>query len=279
MARALPRPAVGPRQGARHALQHGRRAAHGDRDRRAALRPVDGLPLHAHRRRRAAPRRPQAHRQDEPPVVSLRRAGQRARAGASSTRARTSSSTPTPSSAASSSTSPRGVALPDLRPEGRRTCSRAATRRASPSSPTRWSDAGRAAARRPRGVPARRSSATTPPSRPGALRPDGARTGSRTRGLDLPKSNWAQRLDTPPFVAYPGDRRHHVHLRRRARERRSAQVHEHARGQPIPGLYACGEMVGGLFHGNYPGGTGLMSGAVFGRIAGAGRGRPTSSHR
>jgi tricarballylate dehydrogenase len=34
-------------------------------------------------------------------------------------------------------------------------------------------------------------------------------------------------------------------------------------------LYACGEMVGGLFHVNYPGGTGLMSGAVFGRLAGA----------
>jgi tricarballylate dehydrogenase len=28
-------------------------------------------------------------------------------------------------------------------------------------------------------------------------------------------------------------------------------------------------MVGGLFHHNYPGGSGLMSGAVFGRIAGA----------
>jgi tricarballylate dehydrogenase len=27
-------------------------------------------------------------------------------------------------------------------------------------------------------------------------------------------------------------------------------------------------MVGGLFHFNYPGGTGLVSGAVFGRIAG-----------
>ena len=38
---------------------------------------------------------------------------------------------------------------------------------------------------------------------------------------------------------------------------------------PIPGLHACGEMVGGLFHVNYPGGSGLMSGAVFGRIAGA----------
>ena len=41
------------------------------------------------------------------------------------------------------------------------------------------------------------------------------------------------------------------------------------RRQPIPGLYAAGELVGGLFYFNYPGGTGLMSGAVFGRIAGA----------
>ena len=38
---------------------------------------------------------------------------------------------------------------------------------------------------------------------------------------------------------------------------------------PIPGLYAAGELVGGLFYFNYPGGTGLMSGAVFGRAAGA----------
>jgi tricarballylate dehydrogenase len=38
--------------------------------------------------------------------------------------------------------------------------------------------------------------------------------------------------------------------------------------RPIPGLFAAGELVGGLFYFNYPGGTGLMSGAVFGRIAG-----------
>jgi tricarballylate dehydrogenase len=38
--------------------------------------------------------------------------------------------------------------------------------------------------------------------------------------------------------------------------------------QPIPGLYAAGEMVGGIFCFNYPGGTGLTSGAVFGRMAG-----------
>ena len=36
----------------------------------------------------------------------------------------------------------------------------------------------------------------------------------------------------------------------------------------IPGLYAAGELVGGLFYENYPGGTGLMSGSVFGRRAG-----------
>lgn len=44
-------------------------------------------------------------------------------------------------------------------------------------------------------------------------------------------------------------------------------------GQAIPGLYAAGELVGGLFYFNYPGGTGLMSGAVFGRIAGDSAGR------
>jgi tricarballylate dehydrogenase len=39
---------------------------------------------------------------------------------------------------------------------------------------------------------------------------------------------------------------------------------------PIPGLYAAGEMVGGIFYFNYPAGTGLVSGCVFGKIAGAG---------
>lgn len=43
--------------------------------------------------------------------------------------------------------------------------------------------------------------------------------------------------------------------------------------EPIPGLYAAGELVGGLFYFNYPGGTGLMSGTVFGRIAGASAGK------
>ena len=39
-------------------------------------------------------------------------------------------------------------------------------------------------------------------------------------------------------------------------------------GAPIPGLFAAGELVGGIFWFNYPGGTGLTNGAVFGKIAG-----------
>ena len=45
-----------------------------------------------------------------------------------------------------------------------------------------------------------------------------------------------------------------------------------ADANPIPGLYAAGELVGGLFYHNYPGGTGLVSGAVLGKSAGDGAG-------
>ncbi len=43
--------------------------------------------------------------------------------------------------------------------------------------------------------------------------------------------------------------------------------------KPIPGLYAAGELVGGLFYQNYPGGTGLLNGSVFGRLAGRNAGQ------
>jgi uncharacterized membrane protein len=39
-------------------------------------------------------------------------------------------------------------------------------------------------------------------------------------------------------------------------------------GHPIPSLYPGGGIVGGLYYHNYASGTGLMSGAVFGRIVG-----------
>jgi tricarballylate dehydrogenase len=90
--------------------------------------------------------------------------------------------------------------------------------------------------------------------------------GRGTRGLALPKSNWAQALDTPPYVGFAvttgitftfgglkiDDAGRVIDCEQRA----------------IPGLFAAGELVGGLFYHNYPGGAGLMAGAVFGRIAG-----------
>ncbi|MSO92558.1 MAG: FAD-binding dehydrogenase [Rhodospirillales bacterium] len=86
-------------------------------------------------------------------------------------------------------------------------------------------------------------------------------------GLKVPKTNWANPIDTPPFEAYAvtcGITFTFGGLRINT----AAQVID-TEGAEIPGLFAAGELVGGLFYFNYPGGTGLMSGAVFGRIAGS----------
>jgi tricarballylate dehydrogenase len=92
--------------------------------------------------------------------------------------------------------------------------------------------------------------------------------GRRTGGLAIDKSNWANPLDTPPFHAY------HVTTGVTftfggVKVSRNAEV-EGLYGGTIPGLFAAGEMVGGLFFHNYASGTGLMSGATFGRLAGRG---------
>ena len=90
--------------------------------------------------------------------------------------------------------------------------------------------------------------------------------GKGTRGITPPKSNWAQRLDSPPYVGYGvtcGITFTFGGLKINTR----AQVLD-TEDRPIPGLYAAGELVGGLFYYNYPGGAGLMAGAVFGKIAG-----------
>ncbi|MCW5603835.1 MAG: FAD-dependent tricarballylate dehydrogenase TcuA [Burkholderiales bacterium] len=92
--------------------------------------------------------------------------------------------------------------------------------------------------------------------------------GRCTRGIAVPKSNWANTIDTPPFQAYAvtcGITFTFGGIRISPRG-----AVQSVAGRDIPGLYAAGEMVGGLFYFNYPSGTGLVSGAVFGRIAGAG---------
>jgi tricarballylate dehydrogenase len=91
--------------------------------------------------------------------------------------------------------------------------------------------------------------------------------GRCTAGLAVNKSNWANTLDTPPFEAYAvtcGITFSFGGLRINP----SAQV-INTDGEPIPALYAAGELVGGIFYFNYPGGSGLTNGAVFGKIAGA----------
>ena len=90
--------------------------------------------------------------------------------------------------------------------------------------------------------------------------------GRGTRGLQVPKSNWANRLDTPPFEAYGITCGITFTFGGLAVDQAARVMSEE--GEPIPGLYAAGELVGGLFYFNYPGGTGLTSGAVFGREAG-----------
>jgi tricarballylate dehydrogenase len=90
--------------------------------------------------------------------------------------------------------------------------------------------------------------------------------GRRTEGLAIDKSNWANALDEPPFHAYAvttGITFTFGGLKVSA----EAEIESNA-GKPIPGLYAAGELVGGLYYHNYASGTGLMAGAVFGRIAG-----------
>jgi tricarballylate dehydrogenase len=90
--------------------------------------------------------------------------------------------------------------------------------------------------------------------------------GRATVGLAIPKSNWSNILDTPPYEAYAvtcGITFTFGGLKIDS----SARVID-TDGQVIPGLFAAGELVGGLFYFNYPGGTGLMNGAVFGKIAG-----------
>src|SRR5687768_2505709 len=95
--------------------------------------------------------------------------------------------------------------------------------------------------------------------------------GRCTKGLAINKSNWANTLDTPPYEGYAvtcGITFTFGGLRVNT----DCEV-LNTDYQPIRGLYAAGELVGGIFYFNYPGGSGLCSGAVFGKIAGTSAGR------
>jgi tricarballylate dehydrogenase len=90
----------------------------------------------------------------------------------------------------------------------------------------------------------------------------------RTQNITPAKSNWAQRLDSPPYYAFPvtcGITFTFGGLR----ITENAEVCD-TEDKPIRGLFAAGEITGGSFYHNYPGGSALTKGAVFGKIAGFG---------
>jgi len=95
--------------------------------------------------------------------------------------------------------------------------------------------------------------------------------GRCTEGLAIDKTNWAHRLDEGPFEAYQTTCGITFTFGGLRIDEDGAVLDTEEK--PIKGLYAAGELVGGLFYFNYPGGTGLMSGAVFGKLAGASAGQ------
>jgi tricarballylate dehydrogenase len=91
--------------------------------------------------------------------------------------------------------------------------------------------------------------------------------GCRTQGLNPAKTNWAQKLDTPPFFAYPlrpGITFTYLGVKV---DERAAVVMTDAR--QAGNIFAAGEMMAGNILGKgYLAGFGMTIGTVFGRIAG-----------
>jgi tricarballylate dehydrogenase len=103
---------------------------------------------------------------------------------------------------------------------------------------------------------------------PGKYNPDRHHLdGKTTAGIYPPKSNYALEIDEPPFEAWPVRCGLTFAFGGLKIDPKTSQV-QHVAGRPIGGLYAAGEMAGGLWVGNYASGSGMMAGATFGRIAG-----------
>jgi tricarballylate dehydrogenase len=103
---------------------------------------------------------------------------------------------------------------------------------------------------------------------PGTFDPDRHKLdGKCTAGIHPRKSNYCMSIEEPPFEGFPvrcGMTFTYGGLKINPK---TGQV-QHVAGRPIPGLYAAGEMAGGLWVDNYASGSGMMAGATFGRIAG-----------
>ena len=86
------------------------------------------------------------------------------------------------------------------------------------------------------------------------------------QGLNPNKTNWALPIDEPPFEAFITTTGVTFTFGGLKVDDKGSVLDNNDRS--ISGLFAAGELVGGLFYENYPGGSGLMAGAVYGKIAG-----------
>ncbi|MGH6968223.1 MAG: FAD-dependent tricarballylate dehydrogenase TcuA, partial [Stellaceae bacterium] len=89
----------------------------------------------------------------------------------------------------------------------------------------------------------------------------------RTDGLTPAKSHWAQRIDTPPYFAYPlRPGITFTYLGVKVDDRARVVLKD---GRPARNLFAAGEiMAGNILGRGYLAGFGMTIGTVFGRIAG-----------
>ena len=260
-------PELGPREGARHPLQQRPGPPDGDRVGAATHGHWSGAHAVQLGRECAAVRRSRrsatASRSTTiPSASSSTRAG-----SASSTRAPTSTATPTPSTGTRCSSSPGLFAwqvfdqkivgllreeyrIPRITKETADTFEELAPKLTGVDAKGFLRDR----ARVQRGAAPRR-----------AFNPN-IHDGLRTSGLAIDKTNWANKLDAPPYHAY-GVTTGITFTFGGLRVSTSAEVQD-TTGAAIRGLYAAGEIVGGLYYHNYGSGTGLVAGVVFGRIAG-----------
>ena len=97
---------------------------------------------------------------------------------------------------------------------------------------------------------------------------DGVSTQSSKMSLPLGKTNWAIPIEKGPFTAVKVTTGITFTFGGLAIDPTTAGVISEATRQPIEGLFCTGELLGGLFWDNYPGGSGLTMGTVLGRMAG-----------
>lgn len=91
--------------------------------------------------------------------------------------------------------------------------------------------------------------------------------GNRTEGLEVNKTNWAQRIETPPYYAYPV-RPGITFTYLGTRVDKTARM-VMATGASAENMFAAGEiMAGNVLGQGYAAGIGMTIGSVFGRLAG-----------